>query len=275
MKFYNAKDGKLVSFSAKVHKIKLGNCGECKMFFHMHHAAEILFVLSGELTVQTMGKAPERVPAGSCALLLPFQSHSYIRPKDTEYIRINFLSSVAKSFFTAHEGSIGSSSVFKINLEEYAPFISLIEKNEVSLLKAKGFLYSILADYEKQTEFIDYSQDDSVLSKVTAYLNSHLTDKLSLSEVASALGYNEKYLSRCINQSAGFGFSTLISVLRMEAARYLLKNTDRTILDIGLECGFGSERTFYRKFKEIAGVTPSEYRSADADLPVVCDVVVT
>ena len=42
--------------------------------------------------------------------------------------------------------------------------------------------------------------------------------------------------------------------------RNLLKNTQRTVVDIALECGFGSERNFYRTFKELTGYTPKEYR---------------
>ena len=88
-----------ISFTAKEHTKKLGNVEECKMFLHIHPSAELLLVTSGELTVHILGKSDEKIPAGSCALLFPFQSHSYYRPEGTEYFRFNFAPSLLQAFF--------------------------------------------------------------------------------------------------------------------------------------------------------------------------------
>ncbi len=94
-------------------------------------------------------------------------------------------------------------------------------------------------------------------------MDSHKQQSLTLNDIAAAIGYNAKYLSRSINQTAGLGFSTLLSMLRTEDARFLLKSTSRTIIDIAMECGFGSERSFYRQFHELTGQTPREYRESE------------
>lgn len=273
MNYINTLDALSTSFTAKEHSKKLGNVEECKMFYHIHPSAEILLVTSGELTVHILGKQDEKIPKGSAALLFPFQSHSYDRPEGTEYFRFAFSPSLLQAFFTSNQNNIGERSVFPINLSEYEPFFDTVRSSEITYYKVKGFLYNIIADYAKSIPLTKKHADDTVLAKVIAYIDEHKSERVTMAETASALGYNEKYLSRVINESAGFGFSTLLSTLRTEAASYLLKNTNRTIVDIAIECGFGSERNFYRSFKEQTGLTPNEYRASSPIKPAINDAV--
>ena len=57
MKYFNTLSGMGASFSAKEHSVKLGNCEECKMFFHIHPTAEILLVTKGDLTIHILGNS--------------------------------------------------------------------------------------------------------------------------------------------------------------------------------------------------------------------------
>ena len=273
MKFLNTLGEISASFVAKEHSVALGNCESCKMFLHIHPSAELLLVTRGEMTVHILGRESEKISEGECAFIFPFQSHSYERPEGTEYFRFNFLPSLVRSFFAPNEMNTGDKSVFSININEYGPFLECVRSGCVSVYKVKGFLYSMIGDYCAQTTFTAKHIDDNVLSKVISYIDAHKSERISLRDTAQALGYNEKYLSRCINQSAGFGFSTLLSTLRTDLASYLLKNTDRTIVDIAIECGFGSERTFYRQFKLVTGLTPSEYRASVPHDPIINDAV--
>ena len=273
MKYFNTLQEISTSFSAKEHSILLGNVEECKMHFHIHPSAELLLVTSGELTLHVLGKESEKIPAGKCALLFPFQSHAYERPEGTEYFRFNFLPSLIQSFFAPNEKNTGERSVFPLNIGEYAAFLDTVRTDTLTLYKVKGFLYNIIGDYSNNVPLVEKHVDDNVLSKVITYIDSHKSERITISKTAAALGYNEKYLSRCINSAAGFGFTTLLSMLRLESARHLLKNTDRTVVDIAIECGFGSERSFYRSFKELTGYTPNEYRMFYPKKVVINDAV--
>ncbi len=274
MKFLNTLKELSASFTAKEHKRELGNCEECKMYFHIHPSAELLLVTRGELTVDFLGRDSERIGEGQCALIFPFQSHSYYRPEGSEYFRFNFVPSLTQSFFSQNAGNVGERSVFSIDTREYQPFLDSIRTGEVSLYKVKGFLYNMIADYGRQIPLSKKGSDESILGKVIAYIDSHKAEPITLSSTAQALGYNEKYLSRTINQSAGFGFSALVSMLRVEAASYLLRNTDRTVVDVAMACGFGSECSFYRQFKETTGYTPKEYRRTTPRPPAINDAVI-
>lgn len=51
-----------------------------------------------------------------------------------------------------------------------------------------------------------------------------------------------------------------LTSLRITHAKQLLRFTDKTVEEIGLECGLGALHYFSSKFKEIEGVPPSVYR---------------
>lgn len=261
MIYLNTLEEQSVIFVAKEHKVELGNCEECKMYFHVHPSAELLLVTSGELTVHFLGRESEIIRSGECALIFPFQSHSYDRPEGTEYYRFNFMPSLIQSFFSNAEKRVGEKSIFKVDLGEYSAFLSGLRTKALTLYKAKGFLYSIISDFEEQITLVERSSNDSLLGKIISYVIANKSEKITLRDVAHQLGYNEKYLSRLINQSSGFSFSTLVAMLRIDAAGYMLRNSGRTIADIAMACGFGSECSFYRTFREITGCTPKEYRS--------------
>ena len=98
--------------------------------------------------------------------------------------------------------------------------------------------------------------------RVINYIREHITEEISISSVASEVGYSSKYLSNCIKRVFGMNFATLVANIRVDIAKRLLRETDKTRTEICYECGFGSERTFHRQFKELMRVTPSEYRAA-------------
>ena len=64
-------------------------------------------------------------------------------------------------------------------------------------------------------------------------------------------------------------FNTLLSMIRLDEAKTLLKNTKSSILEISMECGFGSERAFYRQFKAILGISPKDYRKNYVFIPQI------
>ena len=273
MIYINTLSEKSALFSVKEHKVTLGNCEECKMYFHVHPSAELLLVTSGELTVHFLTSDSETVREGECAFIFPYQSHSYDRPEGTEYYRFNFMPSLMQGFFSGVGGRVGERSVFRINPDEYSQFLGDLREKPLSLYKTKGFLYSIIGDYSEQVPLVEKSSDDSVLGKIIDLVRARKSERITLKEVAKSLGYNEKYLSRLINQSSGLGFPNLVAMLKIDEAGYLLRTTNRTVSDIAIACGFGSECSFYRTFREIIGCTPNEYRKTLPYQPALSDAM--
>lgn len=87
--------------------------------------------------------------------------------------------------------------------------------------------------------------------------------ELRIADVARCLNEPEHRVSRAISAGLGFAnFNRLINHHRIEQAkRHLASDDDRSILEIALECGFGSIGPFNRAFKAETGVTPRAYRA--------------
>jgi AraC-like DNA-binding protein len=95
---------------------------------------------------------------------------------------------------------------------------------------------------------------------VITYVNEHITENITLASIAGALGYSPKYLSNCINKLFGMNLRTLIAAVRVNKAKYLLRETEKNNQQIMQECGFPTERSFDRQFKAILGRTPKYIR---------------
>ena len=228
---------------------------------HIHQSAEILYVLQGKIEIRITGKKSEAINDGEAALLFPFQAHEYHRTAGTRYIRFNFDSELASDFFNPNKNYAGVHNVFKVS--DTTAILTqkrFVENKDLTRLSVQSFLYSSLADFASQIEMCERSADDDILAKAITFMRKHKEKPITINEVAEAIGYSKSHLSYVINRAAGFGYNTLLSMLRIEDARTMLRETQKSILEIALECGFGSERSFYRQFKAIIGKSPHEYR---------------
>jgi len=88
------------------------------------------------------------------------------------------------------------------------------------------------------------------------YLNSGL----KISDVAMAAGCNRNVLSACINSLRNCSFSKFVNTYRVEHAKQLLSQPDTRASEVWMETGFANETTFFRAFKAIVGMTPSEWK---------------
>lgn len=84
--------------------------------------------------------------------------------------------------------------------------------------------------------------------------------ELKVTDVASALATNTRYVSDCIRSERGQTFSQFVNVYRVEYAKQqLLQHPDKSVILIYTDAGFSSERSFFRIFKEATGMTTREW----------------
>ena len=244
-----------------------------KISNHIHQYAELVIMLEGEMRI-TVDEKEELIKAGEAAFIFPFQTHKMSSKSTNKLAMYLFSPATMVSFMKKHDGNVGESSVFKPKESTLAVFREkILNSKDFSLYNVKGFLYLALDDYLSQIPLRKSIGGTNVVSKVITYTNEHFTEPITLDSVASALGYSANYLSHCIQKLYGLNFSTILASLRIERARYLITSSDKTTTEIGYECGFGSERTFYRCFNELAGMSPKAYRNQNIHPAKVLDNV--
>ena len=98
------------------------------------------------------------------------------------------------------------------------------------------------------------------ISLVKSFLDEHYKEKLSLESVASHFFIDKHYLARLFKEQYGMTLVTYLQQVRITHAKRMLRFTDKSIEEIGLECGIGDLNYFSRVFKKLEGVSPSEFR---------------
>ncbi|GAA3403506.1 response regulator [Paenibacillus hodogayensis] len=89
------------------------------------------------------------------------------------------------------------------------------------------------------------------------YVLLHLDQKITLVEVAERLFLNASYFSRLFKKETGENFIEYVNRMKMERAKELLQESNRTIEDIALALGYDNKGYFVKLFKNHYGVPPS------------------
>ena len=97
------------------------------------------------------------------------------------------------------------------------------------------------------------------VAQVKAYIREHLSEKLTLADVAAVFNFSPGYLSQLFGKYGG-GFVEYITEARVAAAKEMLEKGDKKIYEIAEELGFESSFYFSKVFKKSTGLSPREYQ---------------
>ncbi len=100
------------------------------------------------------------------------------------------------------------------------------------------------------------------IEEAKAFIDQHLSEDITLEEVAKRVGLARTYFSALFKKMTGETFVHYRIKKRMEEARRLLAVPTLTITDIAVKVGYEDYPHFTKTFKNFVGVSPSEYRSS-------------
>jgi AraC family transcriptional regulator, regulatory protein of adaptative response / methylphosphotriester-DNA alkyltransferase methyltransferase len=110
---------------------------------------------------------------------------------------------------------------------------------------------------------VEHSPHTKLVRTVIAFLVTHYKQKLVLRDIANYVGVSSYYLDRLFKQETLETPRTYLEKIRVDKAAHLLKNTDRTNLEICYDVGFQTPSNFYKVFRRLKNCSPSEYRNLD------------
>ncbi len=137
-------------------------------------------------------------------------------------------------------------------LKRFAEFVELLA------LLADCTDYRLLSNVQLQS-----FDDDEALAKISGivdYLNEHYCEAFSMAELCQRVGMSESSFSRYFRRATGNTFTSFVNQLRVHKACLLLMETDRYITNVCYDAGFNNVANFNRRFLEIKGMTPKEFR---------------
>ena len=104
------------------------------------------------------------------------------------------------------------------------------------------------------------------IQKLTAYINTHFTEDITLDKVAAALSFSPSYLGKLLKKQMSYTFNEYLNMIRLKHACYLLQTTNLPVKEIAFQAGYNSSEYFLYVFKKNLFATPSEYRKLEDDI---------
>lgn len=230
---------------------------------HMHRSYEMVLVLKGEMIMQIDSEI-YHLREGDLILVKPHRIHSYETEsgKTNEILACIFsgdlIAAISDALSRYHLPSIVLHNVPQLYRDV---FLSAQDCNDVAGIK--GFLYLLCSLFYRELDCTREDAnvvDNSLLRDMFIYIENNVDKPCTLHELARELRYNEAYLSRMFRKSVGVPYSDYVQNIKINHACYLLRNTSESIFNIAMKCGYATQSSFYRSFKQLVGMSPNEYR---------------
>lgn len=245
--------------------------------FHWHYEYELLAVLKGSITVRV----------NSRILILKKNDIILINSKVVHQIQCeqgDNLCMVLQLDPALFKNEQGESVFYRFYLNSVADELPVrsgylhfvkraakivlgsLKRDEKSYYRVRAEVYALIADLFEYVEFdmsIQTEQSDhdiTLLMDIIDYLRDHVEDRDVLKRLCKEIGMSSKTVHRYLKNHVGMSVKDMVDTLKVDKAKKLLKHTEKNMNCIMDECGFGSENTFYRIFRQNSGLTPREYR---------------
>lgn len=232
---------------------------------HLHGAIEMIYVTDGSVELG-VGQELYHMDKGDFAIIFPNVIHHYQV----------FESGKNKAIYLLAEPTV--LMAYNDELQKYSPRYPVIGKEQlhtdiVNSMKSlvtiedndmlkRAYVQMILAHVFSEMKMVEKESvgGNDIIYNAIEYVAKNFRKEIKLDKMAYDLGVSKYVLSRMFAKTFHCNFNAYINGVRLNYAAAMLAGTRESIINIGMECGFESQRTFNRVFKERYKMTPGEYR---------------
>lgn len=155
--------------------------------------------------------------------------------------------------------------IYSISFErDNANLLLILISSEFILIFLLGIIHYIKA-YKALPVTITYKAVDTEnenrqINNFLYYINDNFSNpNLTLKQVSSQTGINERRIAASIQQNFGCNFKTYVNKLRINESKRLLVESELNMGEIAFKVGFNNQTHFNRVFKNLEGISPSEF----------------
>lgn len=105
------------------------------------------------------------------------------------------------------------------------------------------------------------------MSAAVAIMNRKYARPALLQELPGSIGVSASHLQRLFKKSTGQTPKKYLQRLRISKATALLSKTAMNVIDVGLAVGFANLSSFYAAFRDVTGLSPTQYRHMSGNSP--------
>jgi len=114
---------------------------------------------------------------------------------------------------------------------------------------------------KKITPTTEQKNASFLVESVINYMRANFLRDVSIEDCSKETGYSVSHITHSLPKHLHMTFLQLRNSLRINYARNLLRFSRISAKMVGFECGFNSEKTFERVFKQLTGMTPKQFRN--------------
>ncbi len=105
------------------------------------------------------------------------------------------------------------------------------------------------------------------IETLVRFIDDHAAENPSLTAISAQVGYSPFYCSEQFHRLSGMTIRSYMAERRLRLAAKALRETDKPIVEIALDCGFSSQQALTRAFTHAYGCAPFAYRKRPFDIP--------
>ena len=246
----------------------------CRCEPHWHSASEFMFVLDGGFAV-TVNATMVELRTGGMIFINSDEIHSLesLGPNGivlTVQFSPELFAAIGRKLNIQY--SVASSPDYGEKDAAVARLLAEVLGDSLSGSATDPFrrmssIYMLLSELGNAGTTVDESdaasfrRDDQLLVKDgIEYINSHYAEDLSLDRLAKRACLSYHHYSRMFKKYSGYNFKDYLNYVRVNKARFLLKNTHVPITEISYLCGFSEHKYFIAVFRKYHAMTPTEFR---------------
>ncbi len=163
-----------------------------------------------------------------------------------------------------------TSAKYKGKRQVFAKDGSMLEKLIIEDIVEKYYKGMSLNECSQAIEYflslMSQKSIDTSVSNIKHYVNDNYQSDLSLDALSEKFHISKVHLQRIFKTETGITIGDFVRNVRMQKSLYYLKNTDIRVEEIHMYTGMHSHQAFYKAFKKLYGMSPSEYRTASQQI---------
>ena len=104
--------------------------------------------------------------------------------------------------------------------------------------------------------------DDDIAGRILMLLKENIREQLTLTDITRSLGYGKTHLSNVFKRVYGQSIMGYYEMLKIDEAKYLLRDGSMSIAQISDHLGFSSPQYFSKRFSRLVKMSPRQYASS-------------
>lgn len=148
-----------------------------------------------------------------------------------------------------NDGLFGGQQLIRMRLEEL--MIQIVRQE-----------FSQASDGQSNVLSLRSRFDSQIAGAVMALLKDRIHGKLTLQEITQSLGYGKTYLSAVFTRVYGMSIMSCFAQLKIEEAKYLIRENTMSVTEISEMLGFSSPQHFSKRFRQLVKMSPKQYEAS-------------